>query len=149
MNESSSSQSPGASTPAAVARSYLESFTRADVDEIASHVSMNFINEHTSALGAGCVGRDAYRERLPGFLRDMVGLEYTIEHLLVDGNSVAAFTTMTARWQDDVPISIRGAQRLVVVDGQIIYRTDYWDSAVFLTQISEPARDALAQFGIG
>lgn len=132
-----------------MARSYLESFTRRDPDEIAAHVSADFVNEHTSALGAGCVGRQAYRERLPEFLRDMVDLEYSIEYLLADGDSVGVFTTMRATWQGEAPISIRGVQRLVVVDGQITHRTDYWDSAVFLTQVSQEAREALAQFGVG
>ena len=66
----------------------------------------------------------------------------------MEGSEVAAFYTMTARWQGEHPISVRGVQRLVVADGLITHRTDYWDSAVFLTQTSEAARSALTPFGI-
>ena len=131
-----------------IARSYLESFATGSAEAIAAHVSPDFVNEHTSALGAGCVGRDVYCQRLVGFLADMVDLRYEIEHLIVQAPEVAAFYTMTARWQDEHPISVRGVQRLVVADGLITHRTDYWDSAVFLTQSSEEARSALTPFGI-
>ena len=141
-------ESNEAATASRVARSYLESFATGSAEVIAAHVSHDFVNEHTSALGAGCVGRDAYRQALVGFLTDMVDLRYEIEHLIVEGSEVAAFYTMTARWQGEHPISVRGAQRLVVDDELITHRTDYWDSAVFLTQTSEAARTALTPFGI-
>lgn len=130
------------------ARSYLEAFATADPDTIAAHVADDFINEHTAGLGTGCAGKAAYRERLPRFLADMVGLRYEIEDLVVDGDTVAAFYTMTASWQGEVPISIRGVQRIVVRDDLIQHRTDYWDSAVFLAQADPTARAALEPFGI-
>jgi hypothetical protein len=134
-----------------VVRSYFESFALADPDKIASFVSIDFMNEHTSALGSNCVGRDEYRARLPGFLQDMSGLRYEIENLVIDHEAghAAAFYTMSARWQGEMPFSVRGAQRLVVVEGLITHRTDYWDSAVFLTQADESARADLAKYGIG
>lgn len=141
-------ESNEAATPSAIARSYLESFAAGNADTIADHVSPGFVNEHTSALGAGCAGREVYRQRLVGFLVDMVDLRYEIENLIVEGSEVAAFYTMTARWQGEHPVSVRGVQRLVVADGLIAHRTDYWDSAVFLTQTSPEARTALAPFGI-
>lgn len=146
VNESSTS--PSTVDPSIVARSYLASFRSGDPELISSHVSADFVNEHTAAIGTGCVGRDAYQERLPNFLGDMVDLDYSIEHLLVDGNNVAAFYTMTARWQGDAPISVRGIQRLHIQDGLITHRTDYWDSAVFLKQASPEASEALRAFGI-
>lgn len=133
---------------ATLARSYLDAFSRADPDEIADHVSADFVNEHTAALGSGCRGKEAYRERLPGFLDDMAGLRYEVENVLVDGDEVAAFYTMNARWQGDSPISVRGVMRLRAADGLLTHRTDYWDSAVFLTQVSDDAREALAPFGV-
>ncbi len=142
------SESNAAATPSAIARSYLESFAGGSAEAIAAHVSPDFVNEHTSALGAGCVGQDVYRQRLVGFLAGMVDLRYEIEHLVVEGSEVAAFYTMTARWQGEHPISVRGVQRLVVAHGLITHRTDYWDSAVFLTQTSAEARTALTPFGI-
>ena len=87
-------ESNAAATPSAIARSYLESFASGSAEEIAAHVSPDFVNEHTSALGAGCVGQDVYRQRLVGFLADMVDLRYEIEHLVVEGSEVAAFYTM-------------------------------------------------------
>lgn len=129
-------------------RSYLASFESREPNRIAGHVSDNFINEHTAALGSGCEGRSAYTERLPGFLQDMVDLRYEIEDLVVDGDRVAAFYRMTARWQGETEIAVRGVQRLLVSDGLITHRTDYWDSAVFLTQADPAAREALKRFGI-
>ncbi len=133
---------------ATIARSYLDAFSRADPDEIADHVSRDFINEHTAALGSGCKGKDAYRQRLPGFLGDMVSLRYEVEGILVEGDDAAAFYTMKAKWQGDAPISVRGVMRLRAADGLLTHRTDYWDSAVFLTQVSNEAREALAPFGV-
>lgn len=125
------------SDPEALVRSYFDSFATADPQVIAAHVSADFSNEHTAALGSGCTGRSAYLERLPHFLSDMVGLRYEIEHLVASGSSVAVFYTMTARWQGRTPIEIRGAQRLEVVDGAITRRVDYWDSKVFLDQLED------------
>lgn len=120
----------------AVARSYFDSFATGDPDRVAAHVSADFVNEHTSALGSGCEGREAYRARLPGFLADMAGLTYDIENLVVDGSDVAVFYTMRARWQGETPIEVRGAQRLRLVDGEIVHRVDYWDSKIFLDQLA-------------
>lgn len=134
--------------PGTVARSYLAAFDRRDPEAIAAHVSDDFVNEHTAALGSGCVGREAYLERLPGFLADMVDLHYAIDDLVVQDRTAAAFYTMTATWQGDTPIEVRGVQRLVVHDGRITHRTDYWDSAVFLRQASTEAAAALSAFGV-
>lgn len=135
-------------TTNAVARAYLRAFATGDPQQIAAHVADDFVNEHTAALGSGCAGKSAYLERLPGFLADMADLEYRIESVVVEGDVAVAFYTMTASWQGDHPISVRGVQRLVVEKGKITHRTDYWDSANFLTQVSSDARDALRPFGI-
>lgn len=140
--------------PAALARSYLDSFATRDVGTISAHVSSDFVNEHTAALGTGCEGRLAYQSRLPDFLGDMIDLRYIIEDLVTEPDErtgdgrVAAFYTLQARWQGRVPISIRGVQRLVIRDDLITHRTDYWDSAVFLKQADDQAREVLARFGI-
>ena len=55
---------------------------------------------------------------------------------------------MNARWQGNVQFSIQGAQRLVIADGLITHRNDYWDSALFLAQVDADARSALSDFGI-
>jgi predicted ester cyclase len=135
------------SSTEAVIRSYLASFATADPDAIAAHVSDDFANRHTSALGSSCDGRDAYRERLPDFLASMPGLEYGLDELVIDGDRAAAFYTLTGTW-GGVPFSVQGAQRLVVRDGQITSRLDHWDSAVFLRQVDEAAATALRSVGL-
>jgi steroid delta-isomerase-like uncharacterized protein len=142
---------PESSEPAApetTARLYLAAFAGGDVERISALVSEDFVNEHTAALGSGCVGRAAYVTRLPAFLADMAGLRYDVEDIVADGSRVAAFYTMTARWKGTTEIVVRGVQRLVVENGLIVHRTDYWDSAVFLQQADPGARDALREFGI-
>lgn len=135
--------------PETVVRSYFDSFSSRDPDVIAAHVSDDFTNEHTAALGRGCQGREAYRGRLPGFLADMVDLRYEIETLVAGSADVMVSYRMTARWRGDAPIDIRGAQHLVVSDGLVSRRVDYWDSAAFLVQADPAAAAALAAFGIG
>ncbi len=113
----------------------MASFATGDPDAVAAHVARGFVNEHTAALGSGCIGRDAYRERLPGFLSDMAGLVYDVEHVVVEASMAAVFYTMRARWQGETPIEVRGAQRLHIDNGLITHRVDYWDSKVFLDQL--------------
>ena len=72
----------------------------------------------------------------------MASLRYVTERLVVEGAHVAAFYTMHADWQGETPIEVRGVQHLVVGDGHITHRTDYWDSAVFLCQASPEAKSA-------
>lgn len=131
-----------------VVRSYLDSFTSRDPVVIANHVSEDFLNEHTAALGQGCRGRATYQERLAGFLDDMVDLRYQVEELVQQNDKVMVSYLMTARWQGDAPISIRGAQSLRVSNGQICRRVDYWDSAAFLLQAVPGASEALGEFGL-
>ncbi len=143
-----------------IAKDYLDSFALANPEGTAAFVARDFVNEHTAGLGTGCVGRDVYQQRLGNFLTDMAGLTYEVEHLVAqfsqhdpetvdpDTVEVAAFYTMRASWQAKAPFAIRGVQRLTVRDGLIAHRTDYWDSAVFLCQVDEEARAALAEMGI-
>jgi len=139
---------PSATTESIV-RAYMAAFATGDPDAIAACVGEDFVNEHTAALGSGCVGRTAYRERLPGFLAGMANLVYEVEDVVADHTRAVVTYTMRADWEGRVPIEIRGAQRLVVDDdGLIIQRTDYWDSAVFLVQADPAAAEALARFGI-
>jgi hypothetical protein len=55
--------------PVDVVASYLGSFAAADPDVIADHVTADFVNEHRSALGSSCHGREEYRRRLPQLQR--------------------------------------------------------------------------------
>lgn len=103
---------------------------------MAAHVSEDFSNVHTSALGDPCQGRAAYRERLPGFLSRMAGVSYEVEDILVEGDRVAAAYLMRAE-HEGRPIEIRGVFRLVVRNGLITERVDYFDSLTFLRQTGQ------------
>jgi ketosteroid isomerase-like protein len=123
-------------TTAAVARSYVESFASGDPDTVAAHVTDDFVNEHTAALGSGCVGRDEYRSRLPGFLATFAGLRYEIEDVVADGDRAAVSYTMHAT-NDGHPVTIRGVMRIAVRDGKVARRVDYWDALTFLKQVGQ------------
>jgi ketosteroid isomerase-like protein len=116
-----------------VARSYVESFASADADVIAAHVADDFVNEHASALGSGCRGRDEYRRRLAGFLASLPGLRYEVEQVIGDGSTVAVPYRLTAV-SGGHPVDLRGVMVIDVVDGAITRRTDYWDALTFLRQ---------------
>ena len=123
---------------AEVARSYLASFATGDADAVAAHVAPGFVNEHASALGSGCVGRDEYRSRLPGFIASFPGLRYDVQSVIADeaSGSVAVEYRMTAT-SDDRPIDIRGVMVMTVEAGLLTRRTDYWDGLTFLRQIDQ------------
>ena len=121
------------SSPADICRRYLESFATGDPDVVASFVSEDFINEHTSALGSGCQGKDEYRRRLPGFIASMPGLRYEVESQITEGDQVANAYTLRAR-VNEREIAVRGMMRITVRNGLITDRTDYWDSKSFLQQ---------------
>ena len=120
-------------SPAEVCRSYLASFATADPAEVVGHVTDDFVNEHTAALGTGCAGKDEYARRVPNFLASMPGLRYEVEDVVADGERVvAAYTLHTHVNERDV--AVRGVMRFQVRDGLIAKRTDYWDSLVFQQQ---------------
>jgi len=125
-------------TPREVVQSYLAAFAAGDIDTIARHVTDDFVNEHTSALGESVIGRDAYRSRLVDFLGRFTDLHYESEAIIADGDEVAVPYRMTANWLADdgrsMPLSIRGMFRFVVRDEHIARRVDYWDSTEFVRQ---------------
>lgn len=121
---------------AAVVASYLASFATGDADEVARHVSVDFVNEHTAALGTGCEGRDEYRRRLPGFLDGFPGLGYQVEQLIVAGDRVVAAYRMTAA-PPEGDVDLRGVMIIDVADGLVARRTDYWDSLTYLRQTGQ------------
>ena len=119
-----------------VARAYVESFASADPDAIAAHVTDDFVNEHTAALGSGCTGRDDYRRRLPGFLAAFPGLAYEVEAVIGDGPTVAVPYRMTAS-PPEGDVSLRGVMVIEVHDGLVAHRTDYWDALTYLRQTGQ------------
>ena len=120
-------------TPAELCRSYVESFATGNADAVAAHVSDDFVNEHTAALGSGCVGIEEYRQRLPGFLASMAELRYDVEDVIADGDRVVVPYTLRAR-VNERDIAVRGAMRFEVRGDKIARRVDYWDSLVFRQQ---------------
>jgi limonene-1,2-epoxide hydrolase len=120
-------------TPAERCTSYLAAFDTGDPAAIVSHVSEDFVNEHTAALGSGCTGRDEYASRVPGFLASMPGLRYDIEDVLADGDRVVVAYTLHAHVNDH-DVAVRGVMRFRVEDNLIAHRIDYWDSLVFQQQ---------------
>lgn len=121
-----------------VARNYLEAFASGDPDAIAALVSENFVNEHLSELGSGCVGRDEYRQRLVGFLATFADATYTIDAIsaLDRPGEVMARYRFAARYEG-TPIDIAGMMWFEVSDGRIARRTDLWDSLSFLRQTGQ------------
>jgi hypothetical protein len=98
-------------------------------------VTDDFVNEHLSELGSGCVGRDEYRRRLPGFLAEFGDLRYTVEAIsaLDRVGEVVARYRLTATYET-MPIDIVGVMWFAVRDGKVARRTDVWDSLTFLRQ---------------
>ncbi len=96
-------------------------------------VTEDFVNEHTAALGAGCIGRAEYASRVPGFLASMPGLRYDVESLIADGPDVAAAYTLHTH-VNERDVAVRGMMRFEVRAGLIAKRVDYWDSLVFQRQ---------------
>ena len=120
-------------TPAEVCVSFLGSFAAGDPDVVVSHVTSDFVNEHTAALGSGCAGRDEYARRVPAFLASMPHLRYEVEDVVAQDAKVWIAYRLRAH-VNERDVAVRGAMRFVVRDGQIARRTDYWDSLVFQQQ---------------
>jgi ketosteroid isomerase-like protein len=111
---------------------YVAGLNAHDPGAVVACVTDDFANRHASELGRPTDGRDAYRGALHRFFADVPGLHYAIEDLVVadDGSTVAVAYRLTA----DGGIDVRGVWWLVVRDGRLAARTDYWDSATVLRQ---------------
>lgn len=120
-------------TPSEVCTSYLASFATADPERVVAHVTDDFVNEHTAALGSSCAGKDEYARRVPNFLASMPQLRYEVEDVVADGDRVVAAYTLHTH-VNDRDVAVRGVMRFQVRDGLIAKRTDYWDSLVFQQQ---------------
>ncbi|MEO5722903.1 MAG: nuclear transport factor 2 family protein [Ilumatobacteraceae bacterium] len=120
-------------SPADICRAYLAAFATANPESVTSLVTDDFVNEHTAALGGGCVGKIEYSARVPGFLASMPGLRYEVEDVIAEGDRVAAAYTLHTH-VNDRDVAVRGVMRFEVRDGLIAKRVDYWDSLVFKQQ---------------
>jgi len=120
-------------TPAERCTAYLAAFATGDPAAVVAHVSEDFVNEHTAALGSGCTGRAEYARRVPGFLASMPGLRYEIEDVVADDQRVVVAYTLHTH-VNDRDVAVRGVMRFRVEGDLIAQRTDYWDSLVFQQQ---------------
>jgi steroid delta-isomerase-like uncharacterized protein len=127
-------------TRAAIVARFLSAFESGDPDAVAACVTEGFVNEHLSELGEGCVGRDAYRRRLPGFLSTFTGARYSIvalaEVVTPDAGDVVVRYRFEATYEG-TPIDIPGVMWFEIEDGRIARRTDLWDSLTFLRQTGQ------------
>lgn len=123
-------------TALAVALSYLDALGGDDPEAVAAHVSHDFRNEHQSELGTGCVGRDAYRGRLPGFMGAFPNRHYTVIDHIADDQMAAVryrFGADVAGYRIDIP----GVMWFEVCDGLVTRRIDTWDSLTFFRQTNQ------------
>ena len=127
---------------------YLDGLNAGDPDAVAGCVSEDFLNEHTATLGTNVRGREAYRQRLGGFLGSFADLHYEAEAVIVDGSRVAVPYSFSGRYlgsggeyPEGRPFSIRGIFSIRIKGGELAHRVDYWDSAEFMRQIEAGAGD--------
>lgn len=125
---------------------YFGGLNAGDADAVADCVSEDFVNEHTATLGTNVYGREAYRQRLSGFLSSFDGMRYEAEAVIVDGDRIAVPYTFSGRYlgpqgeyADGRAFSIRGIFSFRLEAGELAHRVDYWDSAEFMRQIEAGA----------
>jgi SnoaL-like domain len=133
-------------SPIDVTTAFLRAFTSNDPDAIADMVAEGFRNEHHSALGSDCVGRDEYRRRLPHFLESFSDRHYQIDDLVEYRRD--AVTDVVIRYRfvasyGELPIEIPGVMWFTVRGPLITRRVDTWDSLTFLQQTGQWSPDTI------
>ena len=127
-------------TPVEVCLGYLAAFATGDPEAVAAFVTDDFVNEHLAALGSGCVGRDEYRRRLPGFLASMPGLRYDVNDphrdVIAQDDRVCVGYVLHAN-VGGTPVQVPGVMRFEVRGDRIARRVDCWDSLVFQRQVGQ------------
>ena len=126
-----------------VALEYVAALGGNDPAEVTARVSENFRNEHHAELGSGCVGRDEYARRLPGFFATFANRHYDVIETavgeLVDDDRTGG-SEVVVRYRlgadvDGVRIDIPGVMWISVRDGVVARRLDCWDSLTFHRQM--------------
>jgi ketosteroid isomerase-like protein len=124
----------------AVAGAYLDALGGEDPDAVAELVDADFVNEHLSALGSGCTGRDEYRRRLPGFFDSLPERSYQLVDAIATardgGSDVVVRYRLTAR-VDGHRVDLGGMMWIAVRGGRITRRIDCWDGLTFLRQTGQ------------
>ncbi len=127
-------------TPHAVALAYLQALSGSDPALVVALVTADFVNEHHAELGSGCVGRDEYERRLPGFFQMFAGRNYeVIETTVGQSDQPTQATEVVVRYRfsadvDGTGIDIPGVMWISVTGGLVSRRLDCWDSLTFLRQ---------------
>lgn len=114
--------------------SYLTSFESADPELIVEHVSEEFENDQMGSIGKGCKGREAYQQRLAGFLGQFRNLRYAVDDIIDTNDRVAVAYTMHAE-DNNKPIEIRGVMLFSIEENLIIKRSDCWDGLSYFQQM--------------
>lgn len=129
------------SAAAGVAISYLDALGNDDPSVVAAHVDEEFVNEHQSEIGSGCVGRGAYRERLPGFMAAFPNRSYTVVEVVAGpaGDETGDVDAVAVRYRfgadvDGHRIDIPGVMWFGIRGGLITRRIDTWDSLTYFRQ---------------
>lgn len=126
--------------PVDVATSFLRALSGNDPNAISDLVSDGFRNEHQSALGSDCVGRDEYRRRLPHFLEAFQDRRYDIEDLVAQRRDAVTDVVVRYRFHAQYgtsTIEMPGVMWLTVRGSLVTRRVDTFDSLTFLQQTGQ------------
>lgn len=126
--------------PVDVATSFLRALAGNDPDAIAALVSEGFRNEHNSALGSDCVGREEYRKRLPHFLDSFQDRSYEIDDLVSQRRDAVTDVVVRYRFRgiySGADVEIPGVMWLTVRGPVVTRRVDTFDSLTFLRQTGQ------------
>ena len=125
------------------ALAYLGALGGTDPAAVAALVSDDFRNEHHAELGSGCVGREEYASRLPGFFAAFPDRHYDVVETAVGasvddaGGEATAEVIVNYRFGADaevVRLDIPGVMWISVRDGLVSRRLDCWDSLTYHRQ---------------
>lgn len=126
--------------PVDVAMSYLRALAGNDPDAIVALVSESFRNEHNTALGSDCVGREEYRRRLPHFLDSFQDRSYEIVDVVSERRDAVTDVVVRYRFRGiytGADVEIPGVMWLTVSGPFVTRRVDTFDSLTFLRQTSQ------------
>lgn len=126
--------------PADVATSFLRALEGNDPDAIAALVAEGFRNEHNTALGSDCVGREEYRKRLPHFLDSFQDRSYEVDDLVSQRRDAVTDVVVRYRFRGTyagADVEIPGVMWLTVRGSFVTRRVDTFDSLTFLRQTGQ------------
>ena len=135
------------SEPGAIALAYLDALGADDPAAVIDFVADDFVNDHIAELGTGCVGRDEYARRLPGFFAMFPNRNYRVERVavgeLVDAGDRQGSTEVVVEYRfgadvGSTRIDLPGVMWISVRNGEVTRRLDSWDSLTYHRQTGTP-----------